>query len=113
MFDITPLTGVFGAEISNIDLAAGWDDETISKIRETLRDHKVVVIRDQHRLTAQQLADFTRNFGEPETRDHPLHASFPGVPEVKMLKSDGDTQHTKGGEALSWGDMDGWHTDGS
>jgi len=112
MFDVSPLTGVFGAEISNLDLADGWDAELVSKIRESLRDHKVLVIRDQAGLSAQQLAAFATEFGSPETREHPTHGDFPGVPEVKVLRTDGDVWTTKRGDQVTFGD-DGWHTDGS
>ncbi len=112
MFDVTPLTGVFGAEVSNLDLVDGWDAEVVSKIGEVVCDHKVVVIRDQIGLPAERLADFAAEFGRPEIRAHPVHGDFPGVPAVKVLRSDGGVQTTKGGAELSWGDLDGWHTDG-
>ncbi len=113
MVTLTPLTGVLGAEISGLRLGAGWDSELIASVRAALREHKVVVIRDQGDLSAEQLVAFTREFGSPETREHPLHGDVAGLPEIKVLRSDGDTQETKSGDKLSWGDLDGWHTDGS
>lgn len=112
MFDVEPLTGVFGAELTSLRLTDGWDKELITKIRETLRDHKVLLIRDQTDLSARQLADFASEFGMPETRAHPSHADFPDVPEVKMLRTDGESFLTKDGGRLSSSDRDGWHTDG-
>jgi alpha-ketoglutarate-dependent taurine dioxygenase len=113
MFDVAPITGVFGAQISNLNLAGGWDDDLISKIRAALTEHKVLLIRGQAGLSAQQLADFAVNFGAPEIRAHPVHGDFPGCPAVKVIHTEGDYYLSKTGEMIVASDADGWHTDGS
>jgi alpha-ketoglutarate-dependent taurine dioxygenase len=76
-------------------------------------EYKVLLIRGQAALSAQQLADFAANFGAPETRGHPVHGDFPGCPAVKMIRTDGDHYLSKTGEKIVASDADGWHTDGS
>jgi taurine dioxygenase len=64
-------------------------------------------------LSPQQLVEFSTFFGEPETRAHPSHRDFPGLPEVKVLRSDGVYAIGKDDSRHSMEDFDGWHTDGS
>lgn len=91
---VTPITGVFGAELTGArvgdDLDAAW-------FRATLAQHRVVVLRDQHLTPAEQVA-FARKLGEP-TPAHPVVPGHPDHPEI--LELDGD----RGGRNARW------HTD--
>jgi alpha-ketoglutarate-dependent taurine dioxygenase len=57
-----------GAEIADIDLAAGVDDVTAEALRQEFLAHKVLVFRNQN-LTADQQVEAVRIFDEPF--DHP------------------------------------------
>ena len=59
---IQPIGPVFGAEGSDIDLAA-VDDETFPAIRAALCEHEVLVFREQEITTDDQVT-FGRRFGE-------------------------------------------------
>jgi taurine dioxygenase len=99
MFELYPITGTFGAEVGGINLAEDFGPDTAEKLREAFVEHKVLVFRDQVKLTATSFAEFARTFGEIER--HPFYKSVPDVPEVSIL----DT-NTNGVRA-----QDGWHSD--
>ncbi len=62
---IVPLDGPFGARVHGVDLSAPLDEASFGVIRRALLDHHVVAIPEQ-RLSAGQLAGFSRRFGELE-----------------------------------------------
>ncbi len=98
---VTPLSGVLGAEIHGVDLASGATPEAVAKIRATLLDEGVVVIRGQKLDRAQQLA-FARQLGTPD--EHPIANSMEEHPEVIRVAS-------PKGEGAFFGTS--WHTDNS
>ncbi len=102
--EIRPLTGVIGAEILGVDLAAGFDDETRDAIRRALLDHLVVFFRDQC-LDGRSLRDAAARFGTLEP-----FAFAPTVdeevPEVHELTFDD-------GAAARGRQVDSWHIDGT
>jgi taurine dioxygenase len=102
---ITPLTGVIGAEVSEVDLAAALPPDVVAEIDRALRDYKVVVFRDQLAIRPRDLLALAEHFGQPEVERHSTHASFPDVPAVKILVTDGGGFHGRV--------EDSWHTDGS
>ena len=53
--EVQPISGVLGAEVSGITLAE-MDDGTVAEIDTALRDHQVLVFRDQPLSPDQQLA---------------------------------------------------------
>ena len=91
---LTPMTGVFGMELSGgdvrTDLATGW-------LLRMLEQHLVVVIRDQFLSHAEQVA-LAHSLGEP-TPAHPVVPGHPDFPEILELDSQ------KGGKNARW------HTD--
>jgi taurine dioxygenase len=91
---ITPITGVFGAELSGANVGDGIDPEWLSSM---LQDHLLLVLRDQH-LTHGQQVELARALGEP-TLAHPVIPGHPDFPEI--LEQDG----AKGGRNARW------HTD--
>jgi taurine dioxygenase len=94
--DIRPLSPVIGAEIGGLDLSRPLGDPVVAAVRAALNRHHVIFFRDQE-LTADQQADFARQFGEV-TEGHPV---IPAIEEnPKVLAIDGRL------DRASW-----WHTD--
>ena len=62
-FAIRPMTPAIGAEVTDLDLAHGLDDDTFASIHAAFLEHHVLVFRDQH-LTRQDHKTVGRRFGE-------------------------------------------------
>jgi alpha-ketoglutarate-dependent 2,4-dichlorophenoxyacetate dioxygenase len=62
---VTPLTPVFGAEVSGVDIATPLDDATFGTIRDAFDAHLVLVFRNQDMTDAAQVA-FSERFGPLE-----------------------------------------------
>jgi taurine dioxygenase len=91
---VTPITGVFGAELTGHRIADGVAPEWFSSL---LEDHRLLVLRDQHLSHAEQV-ELAHALGEP-TLAHPVVPGHPDFPEI--LEQDG----AKGGKNARW------HTD--
>ena len=90
---IEPLTPTIGAEIHDIDLSQTLSDAQVKMIRNALREHLVVVFRDQS-LDAGSLDALGRQFGAP----HPHYVTPEGVDGfegVVLVHADADTLATK------------------
>ena len=46
-FDVLPVSGVLGAEVRGLDLAADLDDGTVADLRAAFCEHQVLFFRDQ------------------------------------------------------------------
>lgn len=101
---VRPLTGHIGAEVRGLDLARPLDDAGFAFVRKLLRDHMVLVFRDQE-LTPDRMKEFAGRFG-PLARQYTEPYSFktlPGHPEIMVVTKEADD----GG-----GNFGGiWHTD--
>jgi alpha-ketoglutarate-dependent sulfate ester dioxygenase len=97
-FNIQPIAGRIGAEISGISLSENLSDAVISEIRQALVEHKVIFFRQQS-LTANDQVAFGRRFGELTTA-HPTLPPLTERPEV--LDLDYGRTATRSNE---------WHTD--
>jgi len=104
--EIVPLSEALGAEIRGVDLA-DIDAVTLEAIRAAWFEHIVLLFRGQT-LTDDQLADFSRHFGEldlappMETSQGPTH---PEILVISNVKIEGKAIGTLGdGEAI-------WHSD--
>ncbi|MGE0388236.1 MAG: TauD/TfdA dioxygenase family protein [Gammaproteobacteria bacterium] len=86
MFEIQPITGVFGAEIHGIDLGMDPDADTLAALRKAFLDYKVLVFPGQLGLKPAHLVALGRHFGELEI--HPFHPHLDDHPEVIILRSD-------------------------
>ncbi|MEM1045070.1 MAG: TauD/TfdA family dioxygenase [Pseudomonadota bacterium] len=97
---VEPITGVFGAEITGIDLKSGLAASTAEALRDALAHHLVIVLRDQHINVAAHQA-LTRVFGMPA-----INPYAPGPDEhpemTTILKEADERTGVFGG---------GWHTD--
>lgn len=88
---ISPITGVFGAELTGAQVRDGIDGEWLMGVLEA---HLVVVLRDQYLSHAEQVA-LARALGEP-TPAHPVVPGHPDFPEI--LELDG----ANGGRNARW-----------
>jgi taurine dioxygenase len=99
-FEIFPLSGTLGAEISGLDLQSGLSDDAFDQVRKAFLDHKVIVIRGQTALQPEQHKAFARRFGTLNI--HPYVKGMTGHPELlEIIKEKEDTVNFGGG----------WHTD--
>jgi taurine dioxygenase len=104
--EIVPISDALGAEIRGVDLS-DVDAAMVKAIREAWLEHLVLLFRNQE-LTDDQLADFSRNFGEldlappMETLQGPMH---PEILVISNVMENGKAIGTLGdGEAI-------WHSD--
>ncbi|WP_433594425.1 TauD/TfdA dioxygenase family protein [Nocardia sp. CA-145437] len=85
-FQITPVAGHIGAEISGIDLRDDFTDEQIAVLTAALHEYKVLFFRDQRIGHAEQIA-FSRRFGAV-TPSHPYDDDAPTEhPEILAVDS--------------------------
>lgn len=97
MFELQPITGVFGAELTGLDIAEDLDRDVADKLREAFLDYKVLLFQGQYRLTPTTFARFGRVFGQLE--QHPFYMRTDEDPYVTILR-------TQGTEA-----KENWHSD--
>lgn len=95
---VTPYTGTFGAEISDVDLN-NIDEETTAEIREALLRYNVIFFQDQE-FTPETQAAFVRRFGT--LNRHPYVKGIDGHPDVFRIVKEPTDKHHFG---------NGWHTD--
>jgi taurine dioxygenase len=86
---VTPLTLAVGAEIGQINIAGGVDDETFREVHAALMDHGVVFFRGQD-LTATQQCDFAGRFGRLRRATRSAFLVEEGVPDMHVLLNDKD-----------------------
>jgi taurine dioxygenase len=98
---ITPLATMIGAEVEGVDIAAGFDNKVLTRIRAALIDHQVIFFRDQ-KLSLEDLENFSARFG-PLLRV-PYVEPLDGHPNVIAVLKEADEIRisTFGGE---------WHSD--
>ena len=77
--EVRPVGGYIGAEIRGLDLTRDYPDATYAAIRRAWAEHGVIFFRDQS-LSAEQQADFARQFGTV-TEAHPVLPSIDESPE--------------------------------
>lgn len=99
--EIRPISGALGAEIVGVDFAAGVDNETFDRIRETFLDCGVIVIRDQVLTPGQHLAAARRFGGINVNR---FFTPVDGHPEVAEVRKEAHQKRNIGSK---------WHTDHS
>lgn len=99
---VVPTGGVLGAEIENADLRFPLPDDSVDLIRQALRDHCVIFLRNQDITELQQVA-FTRHFGVPvehvrEQLDRPVKEIF----FISNVEVDGQQIGALGNEEVSF-----------
>jgi taurine dioxygenase len=98
-FEIHPIAGALGAEISGIDPTEHLDDGIVAAIRRAWLDHLVIFCRGQ-RLVPEQFLAFARRFGE--IVEYPFIQGIEGFPEITPVVK---LEH----ENVNFGGL--WHTD--
>jgi taurine dioxygenase len=95
---ITPISRFVGAEIGNVDIAAGLSEEQFLEIRRAFVTHGVIFIRDQD-LTPDQHIEFAKRWGEINVNrffqavdTHPIIAEV--RKEANQKTNIGSTWHT-------------------
>ena len=102
MVNVSPLTSRIGAEISDITLSGDLSEDTVSELKKTLLDHKVLFFRDQDLAPIDHVA-FGRLFGQLEV--NPFIGTHPQHPELVVLeRGPGERRDGPYGE-------DVWHSD--
>jgi len=104
-FEIRPLTGQIGAEVRGIDISQRLTEAERQQVLDAFLLYKVLVLRNQQGASDLDFVDFCRTFGPPEVEKHPQHASVPGVPAIKVLRSNAGSMC----EDREYS----WHMDGS
>ncbi|HCB33962.1 MAG TPA: TauD/TfdA family dioxygenase [Acidimicrobiaceae bacterium] len=99
---LTPLTGTFGAEATDVDLGAGLDPAEVEELRAAFHANGVLVVRDQQ-LTLEQFESFAASLGT--VTQSPFVTPVEGHPDVLCVKREADEEATAFGE--------GWHSDWS
>jgi len=69
-FEVVKVAGSLGAEIRGLRVSGRLDGETISRLRATLLEHKVLFFRDQHHLGDAEQEAFAARFGD--LQKHPM-----------------------------------------
>ena len=99
-FEIAPVAGALGAEISGIDLSQPLPSEVFAELHQALIEFKVLFFRDQELSPAQHIA-FGRMFGEP--MEDEFVKEMDAHPElIELLQEADDDGYNFGGT---------WHSD--
>lgn len=97
LFDIRPVAGRIGAEISGVELSGDLPDATVAALRAAIVRHKVVFFRDQDRLDDRRQEAFGKRLGSL--------VPHPTVPSAQGTEGVLDIDGSRGERASSW------HTD--
>ncbi len=104
---INPLNPALGAEVIGVDLSRAPSSEELESLEAAMRDHLVLVIRDQQ-LNPEQLLSAVGAFGEI-MEQHLTHVLMKEHPEIAVLDSR-EMPPDKQGRVIPFGARD-WHTD--
>lgn len=104
-FDVRPLPGPVGAEITGLDLSRELNSADFARVHKAHLDHHLLVFRDQ-RITPQEHIDFSRRFGR--LMIHVLHQfHLRGHPEILTVSN-----IVEDGKPIGLGDAGKyWHSD--
>ena len=79
--DVRPLSGALGAEIGDVDIASGLDDEQFAEIYRAFADYSVILFRNQS-LTQEQHIAFAQRWGVSRSTDFLRRTENPIIAEV-------------------------------
>jgi taurine dioxygenase len=98
---VTPVSGVCGAIVDDVDLAADLDDDAVAELRQAILDHLVVFVPGQD-LTPERQVAFSRRLGpySPVPYIEPV-AEHPEV--IAVVREASETQ------GFTFGSL--WHSD--
>jgi taurine dioxygenase len=99
-FELEPLTGALGAEITGLDVVSRLDDELVAAaLRLALSRHLVLVFRNQE-MDKQHLRRFGQIFGQLHA--NPVVKKHAESPDVMLVKQEADEKYNFAGN---------WHSD--
>lgn len=88
LIEVRPITPFLGAQIEGVD-ASTIAPSILSKLKEALIEHQLLVLRNQN-LTVEQQISFSRHFGELEQfSPHPQYLDYPEIFPVSNHETDG------------------------
>ena len=98
-----PLTNTFGAELSQMNLAAEHDEDAVEQVRALWREHKLLLFRGQ-KLEEADLVRFSRHFGplEIHVRKEYLSRDNPEVLLVSNVRESGRTVGILADHEVGW-----------
>jgi len=103
--ELSPITGVIGAEVTGVDvareLAGSAIDDVVAELGAALDRHHVIVLPAQHLEPGEQV-DLSHRFGPPAQT--PFIGTMPDNPEVIRVVKEADE-----GAAFNFGGA--WHSD--
>ena len=105
-FQVRPLAGAAGAEVTGIDLANALDDTAFAAIEEAFDIHGVLLVRNQNITPSQQIA-FAERFGQIEINYNSAKYGLPDRPQIYVISN-----VTEGGKPIgSRRAGENWHSD--
>jgi len=102
-FEIRPINGALGAEISGLDISEPLTSDQITEVRKALLNHQILVFRGQT-LTPARLSEFGKQFGDLHI--NPFVEGVDGVKEVIEIRSEENNEKRFTGlwhSDISWG----------
>jgi len=88
--EITPQSGVIGAEVRGLDLSVGLEQADFDQLNRAFLEHQVLFFRDQQ-LTPQQYNDFAERFGA--LQDYMFAEGMDGFPGItEIVKTETETE---------------------
>ena len=92
MFNVSPLTAHFGAEISALDLSRGANKSTVAELLRVLDTRGIMVIRGQQ-LTLEQFMAFSHGLGplapQPQRQRQCSHPEYPELTTLSNIVENG------------------------
>ena len=90
MLAFTPMSPLFGAETSDVDLSRPLSDAVFKEIERAFYAHQVIALRAQ-RITARQFLQFAQRLGPPQPHviDQFRHPEDPNILILSNVKKDG------------------------
>lgn len=115
-FTVTPHTDTIGAEVTGIDLAQPLNGAAFDRLADVFNEHRLLVFRDQHWSTDQQVA-FSQKFGRLEDFPDPKDQADGHKTVLRVTNIDRTTGTIKpvddpGHKSFTLG-TSAWHIDSS
>ena len=98
-YEHQPITPTIGASVDGVDLAANPERTVVDKLKNAIREHLLLVFRDQ-KMTVESLDALGRRFGPAHV--HPSDPGVDGYPGILTVHTDASSKTYAGSK---------WHSD--